>query len=53
MDWMGRNKEEISGSKRSMYGYILTYFCVCSYPLGGYCGGLLAVGMWVTSTVGL
>ena len=24
MDWKGRNKEEILGSKHSMYGYILT-----------------------------
>ena len=25
MDWKGTNKEEIPGSKPSMYGYILTY----------------------------
>ena len=33
MDRKGRNKEEIPGSKRSMYSYILTYsveiVCVC------------------------
>ena len=25
MDWKGRTNEEIPGSKRIMYGYILTY----------------------------